>query len=184
MRIAICGAGSTGKTTLSKKLLDEPLIKQLNLKSIDVDARRIIDAMHHMNIDNMTCEERIAFQREYAATKIALEENETDYITQRSFVDIAAYWVVRDAVNETIQFKQEMIDLCRKWAMRYDKHIFIPFGQIPIEFDGYRSLDTAQYYAVSEKIEWYLNEWKIGYHRISSANLCQRIESAKAYILK
>ena len=117
------------------------------------------------------------------STKIQLERNETNYITQRSFVDSAAYWIVRDAVDEPSSFKEPFVEKCKSLTKLYDGHIFLPFGQIPLEHDGYRSNDIEQFYRVSNAIESYLQLWNIDYCHIDTGNMNDRIEQAIEYIL-
>ncbi len=183
MRIALCGSSSTGKTTLVNCLLQDPAIQSLHLKTIDVDARSILRSMGNKNIDMLTPAQSRVFQKRYINEKIKIEENETNYITQRSFVDAAAYWTVRDSANGDPFENKEIIQLCSSCAQRYDLHIFLPFGQIPIEDDGYRSHNIKQYEDVSKAIESYLQKWKINYLRISTGDLQERIREAKNYIL-
>ena len=183
MRIAFCGVGSTGKTTLANNLLLDPQIKELRLKEINVDARKMLLEHGYHCIDDMTSHELQSFQRQYIYEKIKLENNEDNYLTQRSFVDAAAYWTVRDAVEEKQSLINEIVDLCKVNAVRYDIHIFIPFGQIPLVGDGFRSNNIEQSYRISEQMELFLLNWEIPFLKIRTGCINDRIVETKDYIL-
>lgn len=183
MKIALCGAGSTGKTTLALAIIEDPEIKKIGMKTLDVDARSMIGSMGHKCIDSMSVQERRTFEINYIEKKIQIEHNQNNYITQRSFADPASYWVVRDAAGESDDFKAPIVERCKNLSKVYDLHIFLPFGLIPYENDGWRSSDVSQFYAVSNQIEHFLKVWNIDYLRIETGNFTERVRIVKKYIL-
>lgn len=89
----------------------------------------------------MNLSQKRAFQIHYLERKLALESSETDYITDRSFLDVAAYWIEYNQMNH--ESRHWFIEKCRKNAARYDAHFYFPVGLLPLEADGFRTVDAA-----------------------------------------
>lgn len=182
MRIALCGSSSTGKTALANELMNIPTINDILKRRLNVDARLLLRSMGFMNMDEMTEEETRLFQCAYYFKKKLLECNAEDFLTERSFVDIAAFWLIRDARSCSCNLHKWFADLCFSEAVKYDMHIFIPFGLIPFQPDGYRSTDLKVHKLISSQIETLLISWNINYIKITTADLSERIKVAVSSI--
>lgn len=183
MRIALCGAGSTGKTTLVCRLLEDPEIKALGFVRCNVDARKLIDDFGKP-FDSYSQKEYQEFQRKYVEIKSKIETNKDNFITDRSFVDSAAYWLTRDAAGESNNIVEPFLSYCREKSNAYDLHVFCPTGIINVEQDGYRTNDLLQYQLVSDNIKKCLISWKLEYIELSFKNLDERVRTVKEIILK
>lgn len=176
MKIAIVGSSSVGKTTLAKAIVSAE--EALNLSYLNADARRLIANLGYKNIDDIPQSQRQLFQLKYLDEKIQLEENMDNYISDRSYVDIAAYWVIRDAIDEPESRKETMVERCKILAQHYDLHIFLPFGIIPFEYDGYRSKNIKQDQQISNQILCFLEKWKLDYIIINEIDFSKRLKIA------
>lgn len=151
---------------------------------LNVDARRLIRDMGYYNIDQIPPQQRRNFQMQYLEEKIKMESAVNDFITERSFIDIATYWVLRDAVDESDAIKNQVVNTCRLLAKSYDLHFFLPFGTIPFDDDGYRSRNMKHHQEVSDQILSYLKNWNLKYISIETGNINDRIGIATEAIKK
>lgn len=175
MRIALTGASSTGKTTLANALVSDSEFQKYATKIIKVDARRIIESYGCRNIDEMTRDQLQDFEINYFAIKKTLEDSEQDYLAERSFIDIAAFWIVRDTWDLTPQVQNRLLEPCRIENMRYDLTVYLPFGLFPFEYDGYRSELLDFHKAIDKQILNFLNEWKMPFVSLYDIQIRQRV---------
>ena len=82
MKIALCGASSTGKTTLSKNLLENQLFRNTVNKFISVDGRQLLDLMGCKRMDSMNRHQTKDYQIRYFKNKITSEANQFQFITE------------------------------------------------------------------------------------------------------
>jgi len=141
-------------------------------KFITTDARNLLRELGHSGIDGMTVLERRLFQRRYLDRKTALERSENDYITDRSFVDVAAYWIEYNGLTSSAD--DDFVAACQKGAMRYDAHFYFPVGLVSLESDGFRSVDTVSRVRVDSLIQSLTSEWGVHCIHLDIANLDQR----------
>ena len=161
MKIAFTGASSTGKTTLAKELFKDIEIKRFLCEHLSVDARAILDDMGHKSMDSMPKSRLQEFQLFYFDRKVMLENKKESFLVERSFVDIAAYWIERDSDGASRNVTQKLLKECKAQSLKYDLHVYFPFGIIPFEEDGYRSVDTESHFKVDKRIFKLLNQWRI-----------------------
>ena len=102
--------------------------------------------------------------------------NRTRFLVDRSFLDVAAYWLVRDAFDLPIADQSEFENQCRTLARAYDLHVHFPIGQIPFASDGYRSEDIYFHHSIAEMIETLLARWQIRFISIASSDLDSRTQ--------
>lgn len=172
MRIALTGSSSTGKTTLARAFnLRNPEVCVLN-----VDARSILDAMHIESCNNMTPNVYSVFQRRYIATKIKNERGRSRYITERSFVDSYAYWVLNCSCSYGDRLNSQVWRICKYCAERYDKHLLLPYGLVPHCDDGYRQPDPVYHKEIEGIIINTLNSWGITYEILYEVDMTYRLK--------
>jgi len=176
MKIAFTGSSSTGKTTLAKRLMGVEAFSDRVGDFITEDARSLLCSLGHSSMDNMNREELRAFQQLYFKQKAEHEMNQTRFLVDRSFVDVAAYWLVRDAFDLPTVDQSEFENICRAIACAYDLHIHFPIGQIPFTSDGYRSEDVDFHRRIAEMIELLLAKWNVNFVSIISADLDSRTQ--------
>ena len=174
MKIAFTGAESTGKTTLVEKLYNHPEFREFEFEFVTADARSILDSMGCKLLDNMSCNQIKEFQRAYFDKKKHLEkEAKGNIIVDRSFVDIASYWLVRDFAYD-FNAAKEVVEECQILSYRYDFHFYFPHDVISLKDDGYRSRYEEMRVAVGEQIESFLKDWNIAYMRLETDNIEDR----------
>jgi nicotinamide riboside kinase len=174
MKIGFCGASSTGKSSLIDHLFRCPPFAMTCCERVTIDARAIIRKAGFDSIDQMNSRDLQDFQQDYFKRKIELESTRASFCCDRSFVDIAAFWLERDAINETEDRRAGLANSCRAHALQYDIHVFCPFGVIPFEDDGYRSLDLASHERVSNRIRTLLADWGLTWIELESQDIARR----------
>lgn len=182
MILGLCGSSSTGKTTLLDALSSKQLFVQKFPNRTHVDARAIIRSMGHHSIDQMSKNDLQNFQRQFIREKIQSEDRLTDFCVDRTFVDIAAYWICRDAPRGEGQFTDDIVELCRSKAKDYSLHVYLPFGGVPFQSDGYRSEDLTSHQSVSNCILRLLREWNLNWIELDKSDLPWRVNQVLSAI--
>ena len=177
MKIALCGASSTGKTTLAIKLLENPFIKDFVSKLISVDGRQLLDLMGCNKMDKMNGNQTKEYQFKYFRNKIKSEYNQSNFITDRSYIDIASYWIVRDTFDASEKEQNKLLGPCRKLSNSYDLHFYMPFGLIEFEKDGYRPESIAFNQKIDKQIKLFLEKWDILHCKIEAVDIRERVET-------
>lgn len=170
MRVAFTGTSSTGKTTLARRVVGDPRNVIWGGEFITADARTVLRTLGHQSVDEMTPEERRAFQYKYLERKLATEADATHYVTDRSFIDVAAYWLEYNAGG----IDDEFVAQCRRESARYQLHFYFPAGLIPLELDGYRSEDAISHARVDALIQKLAAQWETPLIRLSVLALEER----------
>jgi nicotinamide riboside kinase len=156
MKIACTGTSSTGKTTLATRAPSEPDFAKYALRYIGTDARMLLKERGLRNVDEMSKEQGVDFQLAYFERKLSLEDPHESYITDRSFVDVAAYWIEYTGLPD-----DKFVSRCRDESRRYDIHIYFPPDLIRFEGDGYRSFDMDVHRRIDASIVTLLKDWEI-----------------------
>jgi len=159
MRIAFTGSSSTGKTTLANKLQEDTRFCELSLEFITVDARKLLEERGFKSMDRMITEEKIKFQAAYLEKKLVLENGRDSYFTDRSFIDVASYWLELDKTGLPASDIDSYIERCRQEVGRYDLHFYFPYGLFPFESDGYRSEQIDLHERIDSRICQFISEW-------------------------
>lgn len=145
------------------------------MRYVTADARDLLEEMGHHSMDVMTKEQTLEFQRRYLERKLALEAGAHPILTERSTVDVAAYWLVRDAAGLPVGSRDEYVETCRAHAEKYDLHVYLPFGVIPFRSDGYRSENLDFHEQIGRQIKTLLDEWKLEYITLEMADMNDRV---------
>jgi hypothetical protein len=133
-------------------------------------------------MDKMTRAQLREFQRAYLEGKIDIENGIDGYVTDRSFVDVAAYWLVRDAFDLPEMERDAFVERCRVNALRYDYHFHLPMGVLEFESDGYRSENQEFHWAIEQEIRRLLKLWRISYITVSEREIAARVLAVKRTI--
>ena len=182
MKVAFTGSSSTGKTTLVNALLAEPDWPEELRQFVTVDARKLLVARGYHSMDDMTPNQTREFQRAYFAQKLENERNVNSFLTDRSYVDVAAYWVVRDTAGLNSEIQNELTIPCQHEVKKYDLHVYFPFGLVPFASDGYRSTDIRFHSVIDEKIRAYLDDWKVEFRSLNTMVLSERVALVKDWV--
>jgi nicotinamide riboside kinase len=181
MKIAFTGASSTGKTTLANLLMKKSEFVSTVPLFLTADARKILDEMGFRSMDQMSQAQTRAFQMRYYNIKKSIESCQNHFLTDRSFVDVAAYWIERDVSREDCGSDQ-LESECFAEAKKYDIHFYFPIGEIQFESDGYRSDNLEFHSRIDRRIQSYLNLWGIRFIQISSNSLDDRLERVMLFL--
>jgi len=177
MKIAFTGTSSTGKTTLIKELFKNDEFESYNLNFSTTDARLLLDNMGAKQMDLMTDTQRMTFQKLYFRKKKEQELEKDNFIVDRSFVDVASYWLVRECKNDiSLANENNLLIQSKEFSTRYDIHFYFPYGIIPFEADGYRSENDKQRQEIGIQIYTFLNEWNLKYISLDTENLSERVK--------
>lgn len=184
MKVALTGSSSTGKTTLARKLMEDHRFVGIVHEFVTEDARSLLRSLGHTSMDNMSREDLRQFQKLYLNQKSTNEEHRESFLVDRSFVDVAAYWLVRDSFDLPLREQASLESECKALANAYDLHVHFPFGQIPFKRDGYRSEDLTFHQKIADKIHSLLVNWGVRYVTICSSNLEERIQQVLSEVKK
>ena len=176
-KVAFTGSSSTGKSAIANKLINDLRSSKVFTDGlIAVDSRSLIRSSGHKSMDIMSVQETRKFQLSYIEKKEASEKGATSYIVERSYTDVAAYWVVRDSLGMEKSERHVLIERCRNLCKNYDLHIYCPFGLLPFKSDGYRSESLEFHHMVDKQIKSFLNEWGLNFLTLSDVDLTKRAE--------
>ncbi len=175
MRIAFTGTSSTGKTTLADRIMSDPQYTSWGGTFITANARGLLMELGYKSADDMTVSQRRELQFKYLERKIEREKSETSYFTDRSVIDIAAYWLEYNKLPAD-QY-DEFVSRCRSEVARYDIHLYFPAGLIPIEMDGFRSVDMDSHSRVDGHIQSLLVDWGVRYIPLCEVDIELRTKS-------
>lgn len=171
MRIALTGTSSTGKTTLAERLMLEPERDAWGGRLISANARGLLLELGYQSVDGMTLAQRSDFQFAYIARKLELEKSQAEYLTDRSYLDIAAYWLDYTGGCDD----DDLVVRCRKEVARYDLHFYFPVGLLDVEMDGFRSTDIESHERVDCHIRRLAANWGVSLVSLSRLDIDWRI---------
>lgn len=174
LRIAVCGASSTGKSTLVRALVESGVLREHGLRVLALDERAVLRRMGCRNTGCMSADLLRTFQLQLLEEKVACEQGQSGYICEHSYVDMAAYWSIRDASEENTA-EDEVVSRCRMLSARYELHIVLPFGAIPFEADGYRSQNLDLHGRIARRISELLCAWGIAHAVLAEVAVAQRV---------
>ncbi len=181
MKIALSGTSSTGKTTLLNDLLLNRQIKEHVCQAAQIDTRSILTDMG-LRADGFGCSSKSMreFQWRVLEEKQRSESKLASFITDRSYLDLAAYWVTRH--NEHDQETADYIDRCIEAAATYTTHIFLPYGRIPFSEDSFRPSDPVFLSNVSNTISSQLTESNLPHMTLAEADRDKSVALILNYI--
>ncbi len=180
LRIALSGASSVGKTTLARRLMQDPNFARAVGAFIPEGTRELLASLGFASFDELTPTQRRDFQRRFFSWKLETESELTRYLVDRSFVDVAAVWVERDTRDEPVEIQNELVIPCRKLAERYSVHVLIPQRPLPFQADGIRESDVSLHDRIASRIHTYLEEWDLPYYSVRGLDIEERAEEVCA----
>jgi len=185
VRIALTGASSTGKTTLLTDLLATAAFRNAKIVRSQLDIRKILDSMG-IRADgvNATGRQLRAFQWALLEEKIRQEGGLTSFITDRSTVDMASYWIIRDAVNGIDDEGRKYLRKCQSYASEFDFHVHLPFGKVPFNDDGQRPTDRDYNEKSCETMKELLEAWAIPHVTLSETDPQGRVAEVLKFLIK
>jgi len=175
MRVALCGAGGTGKTTLAKEINKRfgiPLVKEF--------AREISEEMG-INIRSIPQDKIYEFQCRILSRKIAEEDKHPTFISDRSAADNMAYYLQLCSGVTSDDKNRDYINRCLHRLRMYDYVVVIP-PIIPLENDGFR-LEQCVYrqYEIHCLLLGILMDNGIGWTIINESDLEKRVSIIRSF---
>jgi hypothetical protein len=175
LRLAITGASSSGKTTLSKALMHDARFFPLVDALIPERARTLLENCGYVSFDEMSREELRDLQRQLFTLKLEEESRINRYLVDRSFVDMAATWIERDTFDQPKNAQDELVIPCRREAKKYTLQFYLPAQSLAFEHDQVRESDISLHRRIDTRIRQYLEEWQLQYVFIQSTTLEMRV---------
>ena len=175
MRIAFTGTSSTGKTTTARHLEKSGSLSRLGLQLLSPPNTR---AGLKKRVSELSNTEKLTFQTQRFHDKMSVEVNASDYLVERSFVDLLAYRCLIAPYPS-----KEEIDRHISLAKSYSLHFFFPSGVIQYEDDGARP-DEKYSLCISTKIQEIMDSNEIQYISLTNPSLEARCDIICAEILK
>lgn len=169
MRIGICGAHGTGKTTLAnalKEALQLPLISEQARIAAKEMGITIADVMRDIELARR-------FQARLFRTQVRLEEEYCyGFVSDRTLADIYGYCMLYGVWPE--EKEKVFLDYVAKTLIgRYDLLVYVPI-EFPLQADGFRDTCPTCQRAVDRHIREVLKASEVPYLRVTG-NVEQRI---------
>lgn len=143
MKIAFSGASSTGKTSVSKKILSRIEKKIPKFRLLNVDARSILDLFPNKSVSAIDADIYRLFQSIYVGQKLHAETGEDAFLTERSFLDCLAFWKIHCQQYASSSESAVFENICTRHARNYDITFFFPTGLFSVRADGYRNISQS-----------------------------------------
>lgn len=175
LHVGIVGCAGTGKTSLAKAVSEKLGIQFLEAKQItqpilDLDEydygsgiqveRFLSSASRQQSILSGTCQQQKLFG---------------SWITDRTFVDIAAYAVCGLHDSDPAVLRR-ILAQCRQVVMRgCYSHIFLcPWEDTPLKDNHKRTLNPWYQYLIHAIELGLMKDWDVGFHRLSASGVPRR----------
>lgn len=164
MRVWLCWAHGTGKTTILK-LFDRPKITEI--------ARDAIGELW-MSLNEMDFKTKIAFQQIIFWRQLQRERSMQDFISDRTVFDNLAYM---SAIGDTeeLKFMEERVKLHIE-QNPYDFILYFPI-EFPLEDDWLRYTGDEFQAEIDKRILFYLDKYGVKYYTVTGP-----VEERKKFI--
>jgi len=138
MKIALSGSAGTGRTTIARKL--SQIVGYPSLTNLAKAILRDDGFKYGMGlpVEQFLCTPDR--QGMLAENKRVMESHYDDFVTDRSWLDLAAYCVQGMLEKEKFDIS-EFLNECQEEVEKYDIIIHIPWGRQPLESNGTRTID-------------------------------------------
>ena len=166
LRIGVCGAQSTGKSTLASVLAE-----RLELPLITEKARQVADIMGISSEEMLRREppeRQLEFQRWcLRAQKLAEESHHRDgFVSDRTVVDNAAYWLAWNHAQAGLYSRYHYLVDCYCWAKDYDLIVYCPPSGKEPQDDGFRLPGRVYQKEIDLLIRTLLIGWELPFVRV------------------
>ena len=180
-RIGITGSAGTGKTTLALLVAKQLGIPHLSSKSITQE----ILASEGFDYSSGEQVERFLSQNgrpDKIIKKIQqMEKEQEQFITDRSFVDLAAY-AITELHDDDPKKVEQIFNLCKTEMKKYSHVIVCPWGKKPIKENNVRTLNQWYQFIIQSTELNLLNLWGIKYFILQKTQESDQVQEILDYI--
>lgn len=174
LKIAVCGAGGTGK-----KALTVALAEKLDIPAIEGIVRNCHRLGYKLNKASSMDDELAIF---FAYLWSVLEYDE--FVSAGSVIDVLAYmhYIIDKTGTKHMKLLQRAVANCSHIisTSMYSVFIYLPFERKP-QADGVRSVDVKFHQQIDQNIKYYLNAFDIDYLPIGGGQR-QKFTTAYQYL--
>lgn len=157
-----------------RALADDAEVARIIPNFLDEGTRELLLETGKESFAALDQEELQAFQRRFFAWKRDREASLSNFMVDRSFVDVAAVWRERDTLEEPEATRDELLVPCRALAEQYTLHILVPpFGNFVD--DGVREPGAELHERISRRIVEYLADWRLDTVTLRAATVEARV---------
>ena len=157
LKIVVIGSHSTGKTTLARMLS-----KKFSIPMISEAARKF----DKEKISNISSKEYINIQKQILDMQLEEESLRNEFISDRSTIDNAAYWIHNCSNNVKDIENINYIDKAIKNIPNYT-HIFLLIPEFYPISDNFRDTNIVYQLQIAEIIHTILVMYQIKHYRIT-----------------
>jgi len=136
MKIALAGSAGTGRTTIARKLSE--VIAHPSLTNLAKTILKDFGFQYGMGqtVEQFLCTPKR--QNMLFDNKSVMESHYENFVTDRSWIDLAAYCIQGMHVDENFDITS-YVENCKLEAEKYDVIVHIPWGRQPLTPDGTRT---------------------------------------------
>lgn len=179
MRIGICGAQGTGKSTLAfalHSIYNLPIIKE--------QAREAADFMEISKLSSLKNKDQkgVLYQELCLQYQLIAENKHNSFISDRTTVDNAIYWIKWHMSKANSLRSLAYLNMCKLNAKKYDLVFYIP-PEIPLENDGFRSTNGYYREEMDKLAYWLLVAWEVNFVTIEGDFNC-RVQTSREHLDK
>lgn len=175
IRIGIIGAAGTGKTTLAKRISEELGVEFLEAKQI---TQPILDRDEYDYGSGIQVERFLssaARQKQILRSTLRQQSNAASWVTDRTFVDIAAYAVCGLHDSDPAVLRR-MVEQCRE-ALNGDlySHLFLcPWIDTPVKDNHKRTLNPWFQCMIHATEVGLMTDWDVSFRWLAATSLVAR----------
>ena len=184
LRIGLMGSASTGKTTISKSL-SQDLNIELHGEFESTMLKRLIKRGIIENSTAFTPDQLREFQQRAIGVREKFSERK-NYISDRTAGEL---WVYHKKYRTECSSQEELElfrDRCLKVMSKYTHLFLFPFGQIPLENNGWRNIDSFYQREIHTEIEKMLLDFQVPYIQLKEEKFSvdERLQEILKWIKK
>ena len=175
LRIGICGAGGTGKSSLAESLaksLGIPFLKSKDITYL-ILKRDGYDYSSGIQIERFLAHTG----RQNEILRRTLEQQSIpEFVTDRTVIDLAAYAL--SEMRENTDAMKHIVETCRKNTTLYTHLLLCPWQDAPLTDNGKRTLNPWYQFVIHAIERGIMDDWGCKYHIMSVVGNVERTEEA------